>query len=110
MKASRSFGELTWVTSIDMFGHQRFQSAADCILSKGENHEENIQGGQFNCEIPDGLRKEEKQKEQKHPRIRPEEKKETDHGAVHLPVAIAKRLRHITGESPARGLFQAHQT
>jgi hypothetical protein len=92
-----------------MVEQQRFQSATNGILSKGENHEENIQGGQFNCEIPDGLREEEKQKEQKHSRVRPEEKKETDHGAVHLPVKIPKRLRHITGESLARGLFQPHE-
>src|SRR4051794_509435 len=95
---------------MDMFGHQRFESAADCILSEGENHEEKIQDGQFNCEIPDRLRKEEKQKEQKHPRVSPEEKKETNHGAIHLPVRIPKRLRHVPGESPARGLFQAHET
>src|SRR6266550_8294895 len=102
MKTSRSFGEFTWVTLMGMFSDQRFQFAADCILSKGENHEEKIQDGQFNCEIPDGLGKEEKDKEQKHPRVSPEEKKEFDHGAVQLAVAVLKRLRHIRAESRAR--------
>src|SRR6266404_3527618 len=109
MKASRSFGEFTWVTSIDgMVCQQRFQFAADCILPEGENHKEKIQRGQFDREIPNGLTNEEKQKEQKHPRVRPEEKKEIDHGSVRLPVAVLKRLRHTIDESPARGLFQAH--
>jgi hypothetical protein len=93
-----------------MVEQQRFQSAANCILSKSENHEENIQGGQFNCEIPDGLRKEEKQKEQKHPRVSSKEKKETNHGAIHLPVAVLKYGRHVTGESRPRALFQTHET
>jgi hypothetical protein len=74
-----------------MFGHQRFQFAANCILPDGENNKEEIQGDQFHQEIPNGLTSEEKQKEQKHPRIRPEEKKNIDHGPVALAVTVSKR-------------------
>jgi hypothetical protein len=93
-----------------MVCHQRFQSPADGVLPKGENNEQEIQGDQFNHEIPNGLTNEEKEKEQKHPRVGSEEKKETEHRPIALPVTVLKCLRHIIGKNPPRDLFQTRET
>src|SRR5438874_10826979 len=90
--------------------HERLQSAADCVLPKGENNEKEIQGDQFNHEVANGLTKEKKEKEQKNSRIGAEKKKQIDHGPVHLSVTISKRLRNPISESAAHRPFQTRET
>src|ERR1041384_7991234 len=107
MNSPCSFREFTWVTSIGgMICHERFHFATDCILPEEENNEEKIERDKFHRKIQDGLAQEEKEKEQKHPGVRPEKIKQPYHPQIRLSIARSKRLGHLPRKSFTGGFLQ----